>query len=92
MVGKFTISSIPLFFVFRFFLATTSYSTGASGGIFSPLLSLGALLGFAVGYASQYVAPSVVTEPAVFAVVGMARITSYNVCYTKLLRAAAFLG
>lgn len=72
LVGKFALSSIPLFFVFRFFLAITSYSTGASGGIFSPLLSLGALLGFAVGCASQYVAPSIVTEPAVFAVVGMA--------------------
>lgn len=70
--GNFAISSIPLFFVFRFFLATTSYSTGAAGGIFSPLLSLGALLGFAVGYASQHVAPLIVTEPAVFAVVGMA--------------------
>ena len=72
LVGKFAFSSIPLFFVFRFFLATTSYSTGASGGIFAPLLSLGALLGFAVGCGSQYVAPSIVTEPAVFAVVGMA--------------------
>ena len=72
MVGKFALSSIPLFFVFRFFLATASYSTGASGGIFSPLLSLGALLGFAVGCASQQIAPSIVTEPAVFAVVGMA--------------------
>jgi CIC family chloride channel protein len=70
--GNFALSAIPLFFVFRFLLATTSYSTGASGGIFSPLLSLGALLGFAVGSASQYVAPSIVTEPAVFAVVGMA--------------------
>ena len=72
LVGKFAISSIPLFFLFRFFLAITSYSTGASGGIFAPLLSLGALLGFAIGHASHYVAPSIVTEPAVFAVVGMA--------------------
>ncbi len=72
LVGKFALFSIPLFFVFRFFLATTSYSTGASGGIFSPLLSLGALLGYAVGCAAQYTAPSIVTEPAVFAVVGMA--------------------
>lgn len=72
MVGKLALSWIPLFFVFRFFLAITSYSTGASGGIFAPLLSLGALMGFAVGHASHYIAPSVVTEPAVFAVVGMA--------------------
>jgi CIC family chloride channel protein len=72
LVDKFSLSAIPIFFAFRFFLAITSYSTGASGGIFSPLLSLGALLGFAVGCASQYVAQSIVTEPAVFAVVGMA--------------------
>jgi len=79
LVGKFAFSSIPLFFVFRFFLAITSYSTGASGGIFSPLLSLGALSGFAVGYVFQYVAPSIVTEPAVFAVVGMAAYFSASV-------------
>jgi chloride channel protein, CIC family len=72
LVGKFALSSIPVFFVIRFVLAITSYSSGASGGIFSPLLSLGALLGFAVGQISHFFAPTIVTEPAVFAVVGMA--------------------
>jgi CIC family chloride channel protein len=53
-------------------LTLTSYGTGTSGGIFAPLLAIGALLGLAVGQIAHLLLPAVVPVPAVFAVVGMA--------------------
>ncbi len=70
--GEVLPGAILLFFLVRFLLTTTSYSTGAPGGIFAPLLVLGALLGLAVGQIAHALAPEVVPIPAVFAVVGMA--------------------
>jgi chloride channel protein, CIC family len=70
--GKVLLSIIPIYFVIRFLLTTSSYGTGAPGGIFAPLLVLGALLGLGVGQISHSFAPDVVPIPAVFAVVGMA--------------------
>jgi CIC family chloride channel protein len=63
---------IPLFFVVRFLMTTFSYSTSAPGGIFAPLLVLGALLGLGIGQLAHSLLPEVVPTPAVFAVVGMA--------------------
>jgi CIC family chloride channel protein len=72
LAGGLVLAAIPLFFLARFFLTIASYSTGAAGGIFAPLLALGALLGLALGQIAHSMAPAVVPEPAVFAVVGMA--------------------
>lgn len=70
--GEVLLAAIPLFFLVRFTLTSASYSTGAPGGIFAPLLVLGALIGLAIGQIAHTLAPSVVPIPAVFAVVGMA--------------------
>lgn len=70
--GKTMLSVIPLFLILRFLLTTMSYGTGAPGGIFAPLLVLGALIGLGVGELAHAVMPSVVPIPAAFAVVGMA--------------------
>lgn len=70
--GKFALAMLPILFVIRFILTICSYSTGASGGIFSPLLALGALFGLAQGQIAHHYLPSIVPEPGVFAVVGMA--------------------
>ncbi|MFZ5879530.1 MAG: H(+)/Cl(-) exchange transporter ClcA [Chloroflexota bacterium] len=70
--GDLLLSAIPLFFVIRFVLTTSSYGTGAPGGIFAPLLVLGALVGLAVGQMAHNLAPEIVPIPAAFAVVGMA--------------------
>ena len=70
--GSLLITTIPLFFVIRFFLTTTNYGTGAPGGIFAPLLVLGALIGLAIGIIANRLDPDIVPIPAVFAVVGMA--------------------
>lgn len=70
--GNMVLTVIPLWFVIRFLLTISSYGTGAPGGIFAPLLVLGALIGLGVGEITQLIIPSAVPVPAVFAVVGMA--------------------
>lgn len=70
--GDLLLAVIPMFFVIRFLLTTSSYGTGAPGGIFAPLLVLGALIGLTIGQIANNLAPEVVPIPAVFAVVGMA--------------------
>jgi chloride channel protein, CIC family len=70
--GEMLLSAVPVFFLVRFALTTFSYGTGAPGGIFAPLLVLGALIGLAVGQLAHMLLPEVVPIPAVFAVVGMA--------------------
>jgi CIC family chloride channel protein len=72
LAGQFALAAIPLWFLMRFVLTLTSYSTGTAGGIFAPLLALGALLGLAIGEIGHLVTPAAVPIPAVFAVVGMA--------------------
>ena len=72
LAGGLVLTAIPLLFLVRFFLTISSYSTGAAGGIFAPLLALGALLGLAIGQIAHSAWPVAVPEPAVFAVVGMA--------------------
>ena len=70
--GNLTLAAIPLFFAIRFVLTTSSYATGAPGGIFAPLLVLGALIGLGIGQVFHNIAPEMAPVPAVFAVVGMA--------------------
>lgn len=72
LAGNLILWSIPIFFVIRFLMTIASYGIGAAGGIFAPLLALGALLGLALGQIANRIAPDVVPQPAVFAVVGMA--------------------
>ena len=72
LAGEFVFAAIPLFFAARFLMSISSYATGTAGGIFAPLLVLGALLGLATGQIAHFFAPAIVPEPAVFAVVGMA--------------------
>jgi chloride channel protein, CIC family len=63
----------------RFVLTITSYATGAPGGIFAPLLALGALLGGAFASAESYVF-HLPRDPAPFAIVAMAA------CFTSVIR------
>lgn len=70
--GQIALFAIPAWFLTRFLLTTSSYGTGVPGGIFAPLLVLGALIGLAVGKVAIVAVPTANVGPAVFAVVGMA--------------------
>ncbi|MHB2016763.1 MAG: H(+)/Cl(-) exchange transporter ClcA [Candidatus Xenobia bacterium] len=64
-------STIILFWIVRYFLTMISYGCGAPGGIFAPLLVLGALNGMLIGELMAHWFPQFGVEPQVFAVVGM---------------------
>jgi CIC family chloride channel protein len=72
LAGDAMLAAIPAWFLVRFVLSMASYGTGAPGGIFAPLLVLGALIGLGIGEAAHLLAPHLVPVPAIFAVVGMA--------------------
>jgi CIC family chloride channel protein len=72
LAGQVALTAIPALFLAKFGLTMVSYGSGAPGGIFAPLLVLGALLGLALGQVSHAWFPAVVQSPAAFAVVGMA--------------------
>jgi CIC family chloride channel protein len=47
--GEFTLAALPIIFALRFLLGVVSYAAGTPGGLFAPLLTLGAELGFFFG-------------------------------------------
>ncbi len=80
--GHIALSLLPLFIVARFSLTMVSYGSGAAGGIFAPLLVLGALGGLWFGAGVQALFPGSHTlEPAVFCVLGMGAL------FTAIVRA-----
>ncbi|MGD0961832.1 MAG: H(+)/Cl(-) exchange transporter ClcA [Methylomonas sp.] len=73
LAGKtMSLQTVCLFFLIRFVLTIGSASSGVAGGIFMPILVLGALLGWAVGAAIQTIYPELNVDTGMFAVVGMA--------------------
>jgi CIC family chloride channel protein len=71
LLGEVATNGLLLLLALRFFLTMISYGCGAAGGIFAPLLVLGALGGLAVGRAAHMAAPAWAEHPEVFAVLGM---------------------
>jgi CIC family chloride channel protein len=63
-----------LLFLLKLFATSLTLGSGASGGVFSPALFLGATLGGAYGILLQHIFPGIAVSPAAFAVVGMAGI------------------
>lgn len=74
-------SLLPLLFVIRLFLSCTSYAAGTPGGLFAPLLVLGAQMGFFFGALSYPGVNEPNTHAILFAVVGMAAL------FTAVVRA-----
>ncbi len=72
LTAKLTFSALPLLFAARMLLSLGSYGTGVPGGIFAPLLALGAIIGLFFGDITHMLAPSANVMPGAFAVVGMA--------------------
>jgi len=67
-----TLALIPLLFSLRFGLGAVSYASATPGGLFAPLLVLGAQLGLFFGLACQFAFSGLFIQPEAFAVVGMA--------------------
>jgi CIC family chloride channel protein len=61
-----------LLFALKLLVTSLTLGSGASGGIFSPSLFMGATLGAAYGAVLQYFLPGLSLAPPAFAVVGMA--------------------
>jgi CIC family chloride channel protein len=55
----------------RFLMGPLSYAAGTPGGLFAPVVALGALLGGASGMVLNSIAPDLVPSPTAFAVAGM---------------------
>ncbi|MFZ9964865.1 MAG: H(+)/Cl(-) exchange transporter ClcA [Terrimicrobiaceae bacterium] len=56
----------------RFFMGPLSYAAATPGGLFAPVVALGALLGAAAGLGLHSFAPALIPSPLAFAVAGMA--------------------
>lgn len=79
--GRIGIQALSAFLLLRFGMTMASYGTGAAGGIFAPLLVLGAQTGLLVGLLGQTAFPSAAGFGTSFAVVGMAAL------FTAIVRA-----
>lgn len=72
LAGGATMAMIPLAFLLRFGLGAVSYAVATPGGLFAPMLVLGAQLGLFCGALCRTVFPDLGIDPEAFAVVGMA--------------------
>src|SRR5262249_41815193 len=72
LAGRVALGALPALFLLRFGLTMFSYGSGAPGGLFAPLLVLGALIGLAAGKIGHHYFPAAVDHAEPFAVAGMA--------------------
>jgi CIC family chloride channel protein len=73
LTGRLSITYLILLLLgLKFLVLALSLGSGASGGIFSPTLFMGAMLGEAFGLILQHFLPGLIINPAAFAVAGMA--------------------
>jgi CIC family chloride channel protein len=79
--GRMGIATLASLLLLRFGMTMASYGTGAAGGIFAPLLVIGAQTGLLVGLVGQHAFPSAAGFGTSFAVVGMAAL------FTAIVRA-----
>src|SRR5262249_40041268 len=70
--GQMSLGLIPLAFLIRFGLGPISYAARTPGGLFAPMLVLGAQFGLLFGVSCRLAFPELVLPPEAFAVVGMA--------------------
>jgi CIC family chloride channel protein len=70
--GAGTLAVLPFILILRAALGAVSYAAGTPGGLFAPLLVLGAQLGLCFGMLGRMIFPELNIAPQGFAVVGMA--------------------
>ncbi|MFL6446272.1 MAG: H(+)/Cl(-) exchange transporter ClcA [Bryobacteraceae bacterium] len=72
LIGHQAISQIALVFAVRFVMGPISYAAGTPGGLFAPMLVVGAQIGVLFAFVSGLLFPHVQLVPQAFAVVAMA--------------------
>ena len=72
LIGADTLGLLPLIFLLRLGFGSLSYAAGTPGGLFAPMLVLGAQLGLFSGQLFQIAFPNLSIQPEGFAIVGMA--------------------
>jgi CIC family chloride channel protein len=72
LAGGATLALLPAIFLLRLGLGAVSYAAGTPGGLFAPMLVLGAQLGLFFGLLSRLAIPDLAIQPEALAVVGMA--------------------
>src|SRR5262245_28067137 len=72
LIGHESLAFVAIAFLIRFALGALSYAAGTPGGLFAPLLVLGAQSGLLFGAACRVAFPGLAIQPEAFALVGMA--------------------
>jgi chloride channel protein, CIC family len=72
LAGGATLALLPAILLLRLGLGAVSYAAGTPGGLFAPMLVLGAQLGLFFGLLSRLAIPDLAIQPEALAVVGMA--------------------
>ncbi|MGY3617014.1 H(+)/Cl(-) exchange transporter ClcA [Bradyrhizobium sp. USDA 10063] len=72
LIGQDSLATVAFAFLIRFVLGALSYAAGTPGGLFAPLLVLGAQSGLLFGAVCRFVFPELAIQPHAFALVGMA--------------------
>ncbi len=70
--GVGSLALLPMLLLLRLALGAVSYAAGTPGGLFAPLLVLGAQLGLAFALLCRLAFPDLDIQPSGFAVIGMA--------------------
>lgn len=71
LAGSQDLFALPAFLLLRFALGNASYAAGTPGGLFAPMLALGAQAGLFLGVVFGLLLPGLDIAPQAFAVVGM---------------------
>ncbi len=73
------IGFMALLLVAKLVMTSSSFATGVPGGIFAPLLVMGAVSGYLVGIVASRLFPGLAVQPDVMATIGMAAVLSASV-------------
>jgi CIC family chloride channel protein len=72
LIGRLAVAQIPFVFALRFLLGPISYAAGTPGGLFAPMLVIGAQVGVLFVFFCHVLFPQLQLSPTAFAVVAMA--------------------
>lgn len=71
LANGYTMGFLAVLLVFKLVSTAASYGTGSAGGVFFPVLCLGAVSGGLVAETANFLVPGLIAQPGGFALVGM---------------------